>query len=97
MVEALKWLQKNPDDAIICTDSLSIHSALANNDWRNNTNLIVQIKELTENIKQKVTFLWIPAHCNLHGNDKVDSLAKTGTMMNQDNTPVTFAIAKPEF
>ena len=90
MVEALKWLQKNPDDAIICTDSLSIHSALANNDWRNNTNLIVQIKELTENIKQKVTFLWIPAHCNLHGNDKVDSLAKTGTMMNQDNTPVTF-------
>ena len=94
MVEALKWLQNNPDDAIICTDSLSMHSTLANNDWRNNTNLIVQIRELIRDIRQKVTLLWIPAHCNLHGNDKADALAKAGTTMQQDNTPVTFAIAK---
>ena len=57
MVEALKWLKENPGDAIICTDSLSMHSALKNNDWRNTTNLIVQIKELTREIEARITLL----------------------------------------
>ena len=94
MVEALKWLKGNPGDAIICTDSLSMHSALKNNDWRNTTNLIVQIKELTREIEARITLLWVPAHCELQGNDKADELALAGSKMQQDNVPVSFEIAK---
>ena len=94
MVEALKWLKENPGDAIICTDSLSMHSALKNNDWRNTTNLIVQIKELTREIEARITLLWVPAHCELQGNDKADELALAGSKMQQDNVPVSFEIAK---
>ena len=94
MVEALKWLKDNPGNTFICTDSLSMHSALMKNDWRNNTNLIVEIRNLVETINSKISLLWIPAHCDLPGNEKADHLAKEGTKLPQDQTPVAFAIAK---
>jgi len=94
MAEALKWLTANLDDAVICTDSLSMHSALMSNDWRNKTNLIVEIKRRVKEIGKRITLLWIPAHCDLLGNDRADDLAKQGSKMRQDDTPVTFEIAK---
>ena len=94
MVEAVRWLTKNPGTAVICTDSLSMHSALMKNDWRNNTNLIVEIRNLMPSTNGKISLLWIPAHCDLPGNEVADDLAKRATVLQQGETPVSYAIAK---
>ena len=38
--------------------------------------------------------LWIPSHCDIPGNERADALAKEGSELNQDNTPVTHKIVK---
>ena len=32
---------------------------------------------------------WIPSHCDVEGNEKADSLAKTGVEEEQENNPVS--------
>jgi len=45
---------------------------------------IQHLIHLILNKEEHLTFLWIPSHCNIFGNDKVDSLAKKGAQ-NLDN------------
>ncbi|GFR83659.1 hypothetical protein ElyMa_005980700 [Elysia marginata] len=42
----------------------------------------------------KATLQWIPAHCNIHGNDMANELAKEGATEMQEDKPVTFSEAK---
>ena len=71
-----------------------MHSALMKNDWRNNTNLIVEIRNLMPSTNGKISLLWIPAHFDLPGNEVADDLAKRATVLQQGETPVSYAIAK---
>ena len=69
------------EQAIICTDSKSALQALERTD--NVTHYCIQnihkmLLELDES--QHITFLWVPSHCGIAGNELADTLAKEGAM-----------------
>ena len=45
LLEAVKWLAEHPHISLICTDSLSVQSALEQNDWKDRDPWLKQIKE----------------------------------------------------
>lgn len=76
------------DKAVIFCDSKAAISAICNlQDPK-----IVPVKETQEIIRslqqknKKIAIQWIPAHCDLDGNEKADSLAKKGTKIKQTGT-----------
>ena len=95
LLRALEWIQNNkPSSATICTDSMSIHRALANDDWKDAQDWVRKIKELSYILETTVTILWIPSHCGCEGNEEADRLAEEATKLEQSEVPITFAIAK---
>ena len=73
---------------------MSIHRALANDDWKDAQDWVRKIKELSYILETTVTILWIPSHCGCEGNEEADRLAEEGTKLEQSEVPITFAIAK---
>ena len=53
-----------------------------------------QIKCLLFELPTVVTFLWIPSHIGISGNDKADALANAGAAMEQSTIPVTQSIVQ---
>ena len=94
LVEALKWLLENPQTSLICTDSLSLHEALLNNNWKDKDPWLKIIKENIYRSTSQITLLWIPSHCGIEGNEAADRLANEGAKMCQDDVPVTHQIVK---
>ena len=94
MLRALEWLQTQQFTSLICTDSLSLHSALAENNWKDRDPWLKEVKKILHSTPKEVNLLWIPSHCDIPGNERADELAKEGTKLNQDNTPVTHQIVK---
>ena len=94
LLHALEWLQEHHHNALICTDSLSLHSALEQNNHKDRDPWLKNIKKALFQLGTTVTLLWIPSHCDIPGNDKADELAKQGSEMNQEGVPVTHAIVK---
>ena len=94
LLRALEWLQQNGGSSLICTDSLSLHAALEQNDWRDRDPWLKQIKQIIFNIEEPITLLWIPSHCGIVGNERVDELAKSGCELDQSMIPVTHQIVK---
>ena len=95
LFRALEWLDTNkPNSATICTDSMSIHKALANDNWKDAQDWVRKIKELSYTLETNVTILWIPSHCGCEGNEEADRLAEEGTKLDQSEIPITFAIAQ---
>ena len=77
----LDWVTKNQKrDSLIITDSMSLFSAPRSNDWRDTDPILVEIKEKLRNIMRQPTLLWVPLHCIISGNDRVDKLADMGTI-----------------
>ena len=70
---------KNNNKILILTDSLSGLQALQNKNTKKRPKLINQIlkssNDLTKAGKQ-ITFLWIPAHVGIYGNESADKAAK---------------------
>ena len=66
------------------TDSKSVLDALA---CHGEHELRVKLSKLIES--RRVVLQWIPAHCGISGNEKVDELAKRGANMQQENLPIT--------
>ena len=94
-LKALEWLRENPRaTTTICTDSLSLQKALANDDWKDSQDWIRKIKETCHRIQGEVTVLWIPSHCGCEGNEEADRLAEEGTKKEQSGVPITHAIAQ---
>ena len=94
MLRTVEWLLEHPQTSTICTDSLSLHSALASNDWKDKDPWLKQIKMKMFELQYSTTVLWVPSHCGIPGNDKADELAKTGSELPQDDIPVTHQIMK---
>ena len=42
----------------------------------------------------EITVLWVPSHCGCAGNEEADRLADEGTKLNQQEVPITHAIAQ---
>ena len=83
---------EHPQTSNICTDSLSLHSALARNDLKDKDPWLKQIKKKMFELQHSTTLLWVPSHCGIPRNDKADELAKAGSELPQDNVPVTHQI-----
>ena len=94
MLRTVEWLLEHPQTSTICTDSLSLHSALASNDWKDKDPWLKQIKMKMFELQYSTTVLWVPSHCGIPGNDKADELAKAGSELPQDDIPVTHQIMK---
>ena len=73
---------------VVCSDSQSSLQALENEDFQNPIVLAVRerIHFLTSrNSCLNLSFLWIPSHCEIRGNEQVDILAKQGLMLRNNN------------
>ena len=57
LLHALSWFKEHRQDALICTDSLSLHSALEQNNHKDRDPWLKKIKKALFNMSNMVTFL----------------------------------------
>ena len=72
------------EDVVFLMDSKSVLDALA---CHGEHELRDKLSKLIES--RKIGLPWLPAHCGISGNEKVDELAKKGANMLQENLPIT--------
>ena len=89
MSKALDWVSDNPGDNVIISDSMSMFQALKSNNWKDTDLFMREIKDKLAKIEGETTLLWVPSHCEIHGNDKADRLADRGTRLDQSDVPVS--------
>lgn len=69
---------------MICSDSMSALKALSSGVVdKHASSFILQIKQTLRMQYSRgyvIKFLWVPAHCGIHGNESADDLAKTGAL-----------------
>ena len=91
--EAVKWMQENQkhDDTIICSDSLSLLTAIDCN-----TNDTQEIRDRLNTLNGKTFIHWVPSHINIPGNEMADKAAKDAAKMNSEEgpVPVSFEVAR---
>jgi len=77
---------------VIFTDALSVLKALQDPKPEVN-NLARSLKDLCRR-RKKVVLQWIPAHCNIRGNEMADHLAKEGSKQDQSDLTLSYSEAK---
>ena len=68
-------------DIVICVDSKSVLQSLNSWDCNAGTDIFFEIKHMIHILRSNntiITFCWVPSHCNIYWNEKVDILAKKG-------------------
>ena len=66
---------------LFCVDSKSVLECLKNLNTKSRPDLIVEISHLIHLLiirGSDITFMWVPSHCGIFYNDKVDRAAKLG-------------------
>ena len=84
---ALLWITNTSDENIsqpvtIFSDSLSSLQAIKTGKTTCRPNLLVEIQELITTCKTEITFVWIPSHIGIKGNEIADKLANVATSSN---------------
>jgi ribonuclease HI len=96
LVHAAEALREHISDArdilVIFTDALSVATALKSHPT-DLGDLIDQLEVLTQSY-QMVVIQWVPAHCEIQGNEEADKLAKKGGTLQQDDTGSNYEVAK---
>jgi ribonuclease HI len=77
------------DKVVIFTDALSVVSALKSQHSTILSDLIDSLERLTQ-CYQKAVIQWVPAHCEIAGNEKADKLAKQGGALQQEDLGVIY-------
>ena len=93
--EALQFLRDNPahteDPMIVYTDSQSALVSLQGGPSAQTSQLGTDIwralRELARDGRQ-IILQWVPSHCGLDGNERVDCIAKEASFLRQDNIVV---------
>ena len=67
----------NPEEFVICTDSLSVLHAIKNP--RNKNTIVQNMQFHLVNAAKSILLIWIPSHVGLIGNEKADLLAKAAS------------------
>ncbi|XP_064648747.1 uncharacterized protein LOC135500960 [Lineus longissimus] len=78
---------------VIFTDALSVLKAMQDPKKEEMQNLTTSLRALCS-CRKKVVLQWIPAHCNIKGNEKADHLAKEGSQLHQSDLSLTYKEAK---
>ncbi|RUS83951.1 hypothetical protein EGW08_008306 [Elysia chlorotica] len=84
--EALKTIQEKKmerENIVILTDSLAATLSIKNTNKTNarqdlTESINIRANDLQEKNQTQVQICWIPAHCNIEGNEKADQQAKLG-------------------
>ena len=79
---AINWLftsAQSTQEVVIFSDSLSSVQSLATRKSTSQPLIFVDAMKAVGQLKQNVTFAWIPSHTGIRGNDIVDNLAKQST------------------
>ena len=87
--EALRFIRRqNIHQPIICSDSKSSLLALAAN-HDSSQPIIYKIRIILNTFSNdfKITFLWIPGHSGIHGNDLADEAAKRSILLPERDSP----------
>ena len=89
IILALQWIEDYLSvSVIILSDSMSALQAIKNMD---KSSLVIEISEKLTQLNVfdiDIQFEWIPAHCDLLGNERADSLAKNATQKENIDVPV---------
>ena len=81
----------------IYTDSLSSLHFIRRSDTDTHTHLLTTILVLLRNLQQlgrSVRFVWVPSHCNIVGNERADTAAKTALHFTTITLPVLASVAQ---
>jgi len=77
---SLLWAIDNTDqDVSIFSDSYSSLQALASGNSTSRPNLLSDVIELVSRFNKNITFIWIPSHVGIKGNETADKLANLAT------------------
>ena len=90
MLKAVKWLEgrEGRSRALVATDSKALVAAL---DGRGGGSSAGRIRDVLCRLSENgrvVTFVWVPEHCDLRGNEEADRLAGDGGGMGQLEVPL---------
>ena len=88
-------LQQKPEShhsIVFFSDALSVLQSLKSNKEKENNSLLDSLTKLSD--IYSVTLQWVPSHCDLHGNEMVDHIAKEGSNLPQQDRSITYNEAK---
>ena len=95
---ALLWLDSNRYmQAVIASDSSSALTSIKNSQSETREDLLIEILQLANGLQaagSKVTFLWVPAHIGVEGNELADEHAKKATGKNNIDMDVKYSKAE---
>lgn len=95
---AMIWVEEsNIKDTVICSDSFSALCSLKSGKSDARQDILYDILQILYRINpldKNISFLWIPAHVGVEGNEIVDKLAKTG--LKKDEVDIEIPLSKAE-
>lgn len=95
---ALEWVEQvKPNAVLICSDSASALVSLRIGRSSNHQDLLSEVMEVHSRVIRQatvVTFIWVPAHMGIMGNERVDKLAKQA--VKKGNIDITIKLSKAE-
>jgi ribonuclease HI len=96
ILEALKKVRNHRlNKIVILSDSKAAIQAIASSEEVDREVKLCKIQLLKlKNENKEVVLQWVPSHCNLHGNEKADYLAKRGSKMPQFTKGLTYQSVK---
>ena len=89
ILKSLYWLSsKRSGKTLILTDNLCSLQVFNNLSYGKNllVNKIIMLYSILFKSGLEITFLWIPSHSGIHGNEIADQLAKLATTSNSSNS-----------
>lgn len=99
IIIALQWIEEvQPEKAVICSDSMAALKSLQSAKSEARQDLVFEILQNLFTIRQlriMVSFLWVPAHVGVDGNEEADMLAKKA--LNNEQIEIKLALSKTEF